>query len=143
MSIAKAPPGWQPCMAGPRQACQATRRMIAEKARLRPFLRRALSLVTAGPYTFVKRQAVALRLLVLLMSGLQIFNVHPALKLGREFRFRPSDPRQDDARTIHFLSVFRSRVSSSSGSRWSSPEGLGTICAVVTGRCAMAGSGHH
>ncbi len=55
------------------------------------FVRRALGLVPAGPYTLVRRHAVvtrlshwinALCLLVLLMSGLQIFNAHPALYWG-------------------------------------------------------------
>jgi thiosulfate reductase cytochrome b subunit len=63
---------------------------------MRPFLRRVLGLLPAGPYTFVKRHAVALRLshwinalclLVLLMSGLQIFNAHPALYWGESSDF--------------------------------------------------------
>jgi cytochrome b subunit of formate dehydrogenase len=53
-----------------------------------PFLAAGFGPVPAGPHTFVKRHALALRLshwinglclLVLLMSGLQIFNAHPAL----------------------------------------------------------------
>jgi len=61
-----------------------------------PFWRRALGLVPAGPFTLVKRHAVVVRLshwinalclLVLLMSGLQIFNAHPALYWGKSSDF--------------------------------------------------------
>lgn len=56
-----------------------------------PFWRRALGLKPAGSVTLIYRHAVVTRvahwlnavlLLVLLMSGLQIFNAHPALYLG-------------------------------------------------------------
>jgi thiosulfate reductase cytochrome b subunit len=58
---------------------------------VRTMLRRAIGLVPAGPYYFFRRHALAIRLshwlnafclLFLLMSGLQIFNAHPALYWG-------------------------------------------------------------
>ncbi len=60
------------------------------------FFRRALGLVPKGPYTLVRRHALMVRLshwinaiclLVLLMSGLQIFNAHPALYWGKSSTF--------------------------------------------------------
>ena len=60
------------------------------------FLRRALGLVPAGPYTFFRRHTLFVRLshwinagclAFLLMSGLQIFNAHPALYWGKSSDF--------------------------------------------------------
>jgi thiosulfate reductase cytochrome b subunit len=60
------------------------------------FLRRALGLVPQGPYTLVRRHSLVVRLshwinalclLVLFMSGLQIFNAHPALYWGKSSDF--------------------------------------------------------
>jgi thiosulfate reductase cytochrome b subunit len=59
-------------------------------------LRRALGLVPRAPYALVKRHALLVRLshwinalclLVLFMSGLQIFNAHPALYWGKTSDF--------------------------------------------------------
>jgi thiosulfate reductase cytochrome b subunit len=60
------------------------------------FFRRALGLAPQGPYTLVRRHTVVVRLshwinalclLVLFMSGLQIFNAHPALYWGKTSNF--------------------------------------------------------
>jgi thiosulfate reductase cytochrome b subunit len=60
------------------------------------FFRRALGLVPEGPYSLVRRHALVVRLshwinalclLVLFMSGLQIFNAHPALYWGKSSDF--------------------------------------------------------
>jgi len=60
------------------------------------FLRRALGLVPDGPYVLFKRHGLyvrlahwinALCLIVLFMSGLQIFNAHPALYWGKSSDF--------------------------------------------------------
>lgn len=60
------------------------------------FLRRALGLVPQGPYSLIRRHALVVRvshwinalcLLVLFMSGLQIFNAHPALYWGKTSNF--------------------------------------------------------
>jgi len=65
-------------------------------AGLAKFLRRALGLVPAGPYTFFPRHTLIVRLshwinagclAFLLMSGLQIFNAHPALYWGKSSDF--------------------------------------------------------
>jgi thiosulfate reductase cytochrome b subunit len=63
---------------------------------MRSFLRRALGLVPDRPYTLFLRHPLAVRLshwlnalclLVLFMSGLQIFNAHPALYWGKSSDF--------------------------------------------------------
>ena len=60
------------------------------------FLRHAFGLVPAAPHRFIRRHTIAVRiahwinavcLLFLLMSGLQIFNAHPALYWGRSSDF--------------------------------------------------------
>ncbi len=60
------------------------------------FLRRALGLVPQGPYSLIRRHTLVVRLshwinalclLVLFMSGLQIFNAHPALYWGKTSNF--------------------------------------------------------
>ncbi|MGA7675406.1 MAG: cytochrome b/b6 domain-containing protein [Rhizomicrobium sp.] len=67
--------------------------MSAEPVRI---LRRALGLVPAGPHYFFRRHALIVRvahwinagcLAFLLMSGLQIFNAHPALYWGKSSDF--------------------------------------------------------
>ncbi|MGC9953036.1 MAG: cytochrome b/b6 domain-containing protein [Rhizomicrobium sp.] len=67
--------------------------MPAEPAKI---LRRALGLVPAGPHYFFRRHALIVRvahwinagcLAFLLMSGLQIFNAHPALYWGKSSDF--------------------------------------------------------
>lgn len=61
-----------------------------------PILRRILGLVPAGPYKLVLRHALLVRLChwlnamclaILFMSGLQIFNAHPALYWGKSSDF--------------------------------------------------------
>jgi Thiosulfate reductase cytochrome B subunit (membrane anchoring protein) len=63
---------------------------------MRRILRQALGLVPDGPYTLIKRHPAVVRvshwinaacLLGLLMSGLQIFNAHPALYWGKTSDF--------------------------------------------------------